>query len=163
MAPAALLTHRPKVALDSAGRTLALVSDGTKRRLASRLRSRCTVRVGSKASRCTRLVRIPRVGRHSSRQVVVTESVPTQRCCPSHEDWPQLTQHLVVSFPDIPLEEIVGIVNRTRQAEEAFGLPPAEHIATAELIVRHQLIQLVDPGPRAPRLVPECRPRRRTT
>jgi hypothetical protein len=93
----------------------------------------------------------------------MTESVPTQRCCPSHEDWPQLTQHLVESFPDIALEEIVGVVNRTRQAEAAFGLPDAEHLATAEVIVRHQLMQLTDKAGPAPRLVPESRPKRRTT
>jgi hypothetical protein len=71
----------------------------------------------------------------------VTEVV-SRPCCAFHEDWPQLTQHLVESFPDIPLEEIVGIVNRTRRAEEAFGLPAAEHLVTGEIVVRHQLMQL---------------------
>jgi hypothetical protein len=84
-------------------------------------------------------------------------------CCDSHEDWPHLTQHLVESFPDIPLVEIVAIVNRTRQAEKAFGLPDAEHLATAEIIVRHQLIQLAGLGRSTPRLVPESHPKRRTT
>ena len=93
----------------------------------------------------------------------MTESVPTQRCCPSHDNWPQLTQHMVETFPDIPLEEIVGIVNRTRRAEAAFGLPAAEHLATAEVIVRHQLMQLAGQGGTAPRLVPESHPKRRAT
>jgi hypothetical protein len=69
--------------------------------------------------------------------------VISRPCCDSHTDWPQLTQHLVEGFPDVPLEEIVGIVNRTRQAEEAFGLPDAHRLATGEIIVRHQLMQLV--------------------
>jgi hypothetical protein len=93
----------------------------------------------------------------------MTAVVPTQPCCPSHEDWPQLTRHLVESFPDMPLEDIVGIVNRTRQAEKAFGLPETEHLATAEVIVRHQLMQLTDPSGSAPRPVPESRPKRRPT
>jgi hypothetical protein len=80
----------------------------------------------------------------------MTASVSTQRCCPSHTDWPQLTQHLVESFPDIPLVEIVGIVNQTRQAEATFSLPDAEHLATAEVIVRHRLMQLVSPSIQAP-------------
>jgi hypothetical protein len=85
----------------------------------------------------------------------MTETVPTQRCCPSHTDWPQLTQHLVESFPGIALEEIVGIINRTRQAEEAFGLPEAEHLATGEIIVRHQLIQLAGRDGQSARLDPK--------
>jgi hypothetical protein len=92
----------------------------------------------------------------------MTAVVPTQPCCPSHTDWPQLTQHLVESFPDIPLEEIVGIVNRTRQAEAAFGLPDAEHLATAEIIVRHQLMQLADMGGAPARLDAQSHPGRRT-
>jgi hypothetical protein len=83
-------------------------------------------------------------------------------CCESHQDWPQLTQHLVESFPDIPLVEIVGIVNRTREAEKVFGLPEAEHLATAEIIVRNQLMQLAGKAGPVPRLVPESHPKRRT-
>jgi hypothetical protein len=93
----------------------------------------------------------------------MTAVVPIRPCCSSHEDWPQLTQHLVESFPDIPLEEIVGIVNRTRRAEAAFGLPEAEHLATAEIIVRHQLTQRARLDESGPRLVPESHPERRTT
>jgi hypothetical protein len=78
-------------------------------------------------------------------------------CCDSHSDWPQLTQHLVESFPDVPLEEIVGIVARTRQAEEAFGLPDAQHLATGEIIVRHQLMQLMGVKGPVARLDPESR------
>jgi hypothetical protein len=73
----------------------------------------------------------------------VTDLIAPQQCCPSHKSWPELTQHLVESFPDVPLVDLVSIVNRTRQAEAAFGLPEAEHVQTAELIVRRQLMQLV--------------------
>jgi hypothetical protein len=108
---------------------------------------------GSVVSRGTRLVQTLRVGRYSPRQVVVTEII-SRPCCDTHKDWPQLTQHLVVSFPDIPLEEIVGIVARTRQAEEEFGLPDAQHLATGEIIVRHQLRQLMRLDGSAARLDP---------
>jgi hypothetical protein len=92
----------------------------------------------------------------------VTASEPTQRCCPSHTDWPQLTQHMVESFPEIPIVEIVGILNQTRHAEAMFGLPEAEHLATAEAIVRHQLMQLAGQG-RSARLDPGARRSRRTS
>jgi hypothetical protein len=86
--------------------------------------------------------------------------VISRPCCDSHKDWPQLTQHLVESFPDVPLVEIVGIVNRIRAAVFDFGLAEAEHLETAEIIVRHHLLQLEGQGGPAPRLVPESHPRR---
>jgi hypothetical protein len=73
----------------------------------------------------------------------MTDLIRLQRCCPSHKGWPELTQHLVEGFPDVPLVDLVGIVNRTRRAEAAVGLPEAEHSQTAENILRHQLMQLV--------------------
>jgi hypothetical protein len=72
----------------------------------------------------------------------MTEIVPAQRCCSSHTDWPQLTQHLVESFPDLPLVDIVGIVNRNRHAQGEFGPPPEQQLATAEIVIRHELTQL---------------------
>jgi hypothetical protein len=84
--------------------------------------------------------------------------VISRPCCDSHKDWPQLTQHLVEGFPDVPLVEIVGIVNRTRRAVFDFGLAEADHLATAEVIIRHQLMQLTDPSGSPPRLVPEAVP-----
>jgi hypothetical protein len=59
------------------------------------------------------------------------------------------------SFPDIPLVEIVGIVDRTRRAVVDFALPEAEHLATAEIIVRHQLSQVAGLDGSGPRLDPE--------
>jgi hypothetical protein len=69
---------------------------------------------------------------------------------------------MVEAFPDIALEDIVGIVNRTRQAETAFGLPEAEHLATGETIVRHQLMQLQAINGPSPRLDPETHRNRPT-
>jgi hypothetical protein len=76
----------------------------------------------------------------------MTDILPTQRCCESHKNWPELTQHLIEGFPDLPLEDILGIVNRTRRAEADFGLPEDERLATAEVIVRHQLQKLAGLG-----------------
>jgi hypothetical protein len=83
--------------------------------------------------------------------------VISRPCCDSHKDWPQLTQHLVEGFPDVPLEEIVGIVNRTRRAVVDFALAEAEHLATAEVIVRHQLMQLMGLDGSAAKLDPQSR------
>jgi hypothetical protein len=82
----------------------------------------------------------------------MAEIVPPQRCCSSHANWPQLTQHLVEGFPDIPLVEIVGLVSRTREAEARFGLPEDQHLETAEAIVRNQLMQLAGMSGAPPRL-----------
>jgi hypothetical protein len=72
----------------------------------------------------------------------MTDVQPSQSCCQSHKSWPELTQHLIEAFPDVSLQEIVGIIGRTRQAESDFGLPDDERLATAEVIVRNQLLQL---------------------
>jgi hypothetical protein len=79
----------------------------------------------------------------------MAEFVPTQRCCATHTDWPQLTQHLIECFPEISLKTIISIVNRTRQAEAEFALPEDQQLETAEIIVRSELMQLVGPGKRA--------------
>jgi hypothetical protein len=84
----------------------------------------------------------------------MTDLIPSHRCCPSHADWPQLTRHLIESFPDVPLVEIVGVVNRTRRAQSQFGPPDSEQLRTAEIIVRHQLMQLTGRETSAVRLDP---------
>jgi hypothetical protein len=72
----------------------------------------------------------------------MTEIVSPQWCCSSHADWPQLTQHLVESFPDLPLVDIVEVVNRSRHARGGVGSPAEQQLATAEVAIRHQLMQL---------------------
>jgi hypothetical protein len=81
--------------------------------------------------------------------------IPAPRCCPAHASWTDLVQHLIATFPQIDAAEVVDIVARARHAEEEFGLPEAEHLETAEVIARHQLLQLTSQGMPSPRLDPE--------
>jgi hypothetical protein len=76
----------------------------------------------------------------------MTDSIPAPRCCESHTSWPDLVQHLIAAFPQVEPAEVVDIVARARRAEEEFGLPDEERLETAELIARHQLIQLTAQG-----------------
>jgi hypothetical protein len=89
----------------------------------------------------------------------MTETVAVASCCASHKGWPQLTQHLLTCFPDVPLVEIVGIVNQTRHAEAEFGLPDEERLKIGEVIVRHQLMQLSGQSSPPVHLEPESRRR----
>jgi hypothetical protein len=70
------------------------------------------------------------------------ESVAAQRCCESHTNWTVLAEHLIRSFPQIEAGEVLDILIRTQRSEEAFGLPEAERLDTAETVARHQLMQL---------------------
>jgi hypothetical protein len=90
----------------------------------------------------------------------MTDSIPAPRCCESHTSWTDLVQHLITGFPQVEPAEVVDIVARARRAEEEFGLPDEERLATAELIARHQLIQLTAQGTPSPRLDPESHGRR---
>jgi hypothetical protein len=91
----------------------------------------------------------------------MTELTPAARCCESHSSWTDLVQHLITSFPEITAGEVIDIVSRARRAEEEFGLPEAERIETAEVIARHQLLQLSGRDMPSPRLDPERHDRQR--
>jgi hypothetical protein len=87
----------------------------------------------------------------------MTHSVPAPRCCTSHDSWPELVQHLVAGFPQISTAEVLDIVYRARRAEEDFGLPEAEHLRTAEVIARHEILQRIEQQMSPPTLVPDDR------
>jgi hypothetical protein len=90
----------------------------------------------------------------------MTDSIPAPRCCESHTSWTDLVQHLISGFPRIEPAEVVDIVARARRAEEEFGLPDGDRLETAEVIARHQLMQLTAQGTPSPRLDPESHDRR---
>lgn len=90
----------------------------------------------------------------------MTDSIPAPRCCKSHASWSDLVQHLITGFPQVDPAEVVDIVARARRAEEAFGLPDDQRLETAEVIARHQLLQLTGQGTPSPRLDPESHGRR---
>jgi hypothetical protein len=85
----------------------------------------------------------------------MADVIPAPRCCPTHASWTDLVQHLIAAFPQIDPAEVVDIVARARRAEAEFGLPEDEHLETAEVIARHQLLQLTSQGMPSPRLDPE--------
>jgi hypothetical protein len=84
------------------------------------------------------------------------------KCCPTHTSWTDLALHLIAAFPQIDAAEVVDIVARARRAEEEFRLPEDEHLQTAEVIARHQLLQLTNQGMPSPRLDPETHSRTRS-
>ena len=82
-----------------------------------------------------------------------------QRCCPSHDDWTVLRDHLVASFPTLDPLAVAEEVERARAAVERFGLPPPEGIDTAEMVVRNQLLLVTGERPDSSRLYPEIHER----
>jgi hypothetical protein len=84
----------------------------------------------------------------------------TQRCCPSHADWPTLAQHLLDEFPDATITEIVREVRRARDAVENLGMDNAEAVGVGEAIARNQLGLLTGRVVDVARLDPERHDRR---
>jgi hypothetical protein len=83
------------------------------------------------------------------------ELVPTPRCCPSHDGWAELAQHLIDLFPTMRAAEVMDVIMRSRASVEAFGLPENEHLQTVEIMSRYQLMQLCGQVPDNARLKPE--------
>jgi hypothetical protein len=83
------------------------------------------------------------------------ELIPTPRCCPSHDGWAELSQHLIDLFPAMRAPEVLDVVLRSRASVEAFGLPENEHLQTVEIMSRYQLMQLSGQVPDNARLKPE--------
>jgi hypothetical protein len=111
-----------------------------------------------------RLVETP-VGREtlvSGGTPALSDVHSTNACCASHSSWTELVEHLIAGFPTITPAEVVDIVSRARSAEEAFGLAEGDQLATAEIIARHQLLQITSGAP-TPRLDPERHVRGRRT
>jgi hypothetical protein len=85
---------------------------------------------------------------------------PLPRCCPSHDDWPTLGQHLVDEFPEIALADIVRELGQAKAAVVDMALPHEDALDTAELIARHQLLLLGGRIEDVARLDPERHVRR---
>jgi hypothetical protein len=84
-----------------------------------------------------------------------------QRCCPRHDDWAVLRDHLIDSFPTLGPVAVSAEIERARAAVEQFGLPAEEAIDTAEMVVRNQLLVVTGERADTSRLDPEIH--RRTT
>jgi hypothetical protein len=83
------------------------------------------------------------------------EPIPTPRCCPSHDGWAELSQHLIDLFPTMRAAEVMDVILRSRDSVVAFGLPENEHLQTVEIMSRYQLMQLCGQVPDNARLKPE--------
>ena len=81
------------------------------------------------------------------------EAMP--RCCPQHDDWPTLSEHLLVDFPRLPVGDIVGEVRAAKRAVATVGLPDGEALEVGELIARHQLMIIAGSRSDVARLDPE--------
>ena len=81
------------------------------------------------------------------------------RCCPSHPDWPTLSQHLVADFPEVPIAEIVREVGLAKEAVTSAALRGADGLRTGELIARHRLMVLAGRSADVARLDPMSRER----
>jgi hypothetical protein len=77
------------------------------------------------------------------------------RCCPSHDDWPILAEHLLSEFPEINIADIVRELRVARDAAESCGFEPADALHVGEVIVRQQLSMLAGRVPDLARLDPE--------
>ena len=92
---------------------------------------------------------------HVRNAPLTTGTQPLARCCPQHDDWPTLTEHLVREFPEV---SVGAVVRETRQAKDAVtvaALDGADALDTAELIARHQLLILSGRSEEIARLDPE--------
>jgi hypothetical protein len=78
----------------------------------------------------------------------MTDQLRGQRCCPSHSSWTELVQHLADDFHDVEVGEVLEILHRVWQAEEASGLADEDLLASGEIIARRRLMELPEqPGP----------------
>jgi hypothetical protein len=78
---------------------------------------------------------------HSNRPIFKADE-QTPRCCPAHRDWPTLTEHLVQSFPEIAINDIVHEVCAARDTTASAGLDDSEAMYVGELVARHRLVLL---------------------
>ena len=80
---------------------------------------------------------------------------PLRRCCPRHDDWRTLAEHLVAAFPTIPAGDVLQELARAKSAVSTFGLSENEQLSVAELMARHQLLIVTGDVPDIARLDPE--------
>jgi hypothetical protein len=80
---------------------------------------------------------------------------PVPRCCPAHDDWPTLSEHLLVEFPEIDTGIVLREVRTAKTAAASVGLSVAEALSVGELIARHQLMLLAGRTTDGARLEPE--------
>jgi hypothetical protein len=91
------------------------------------------------------------------------DMAPLRRCCPQHDDWRTLAEHLVADFSDLPAGDVLQELARAKSAAAAFGLSEAEELGVGELMARHQLMLATGVVRDIARLDPERHVRRERT
>lgn len=80
---------------------------------------------------------------------------PLRRCCPRHDDWRTLAEHLVADFSTVAAGDVLRELARAKRAVAVFGLSDSDQIGVAELMTRHQLMLVTGAVPDIARLDPE--------
>ncbi|HVT21296.1 MAG TPA: hypothetical protein VHE57_07915 [Mycobacteriales bacterium] len=62
------------------------------------------------------------------------------RCCPKHDDWPTLVEHLRRDFPGIEEEQLLRSVLEAQRVTDSFDVHDDEALEVAELMVRYRLL-----------------------
>ena len=81
--------------------------------------------------------------------------------CEGHQDWPDVAQHLVDDFPDVPLTVIVREVHEARGATETASVEHPDALVVGEAIARHHLRLASGRTADSARLDPERHPPRK--
>ncbi len=87
-------------------------------------------------------------------------TVPLRRCCPRHDDWQTLAEHLIADLPEVGERDVLRELASAKTAVASFGLPESEQLDIAELTARHQLLLLSGDVADIARLDPERHERR---
>lgn len=69
----------------------------------------------------------------------LTSSERLPRCCPRHESWSTLAQHIADAFPQVDLADITRELRNAREAVDSFDVGE-DALEMAELIARYRLM-----------------------
>jgi hypothetical protein len=66
--------------------------------------------------------------------------MPMQRCCPQHDDWSTLADHLLREFATELPERVLRCLLDARVLTDRMALEATDALETAELMARHSLM-----------------------
>jgi hypothetical protein len=90
-----------------------------------------------------------------------TDLTPLPRCCPRHDSYRTLVDHLITDFPEVTADEVQEQTVRARSAIAMVRLTGEDELAIAELIARYQLSYAAGRLDDSARLDPQPHPTRR--
>jgi hypothetical protein len=68
-----------------------------------------------------------------------------QRCCPLHDSWSTLYNHLRMQFPRVPPQRVLTLLSQAKLGMAAYALDTATSLELAEIMTRFELAG-GDPG-----------------